>query len=112
LGAVCAKQVGHWQTEESLWRHVTTESPRQLRPQIQLARAVEPGECLRLLEPWEQRLPDEYAIPAEMGRCALQMGDAPRALRHFGRALALRPNDVAAKQNRDAALKALGIAVR
>jgi hypothetical protein len=40
------------------------------------------------------------------------MGDAPRALRHFGRALALRPNDVAAKQNRDAALKALGIAVR
>ncbi len=112
LGTLGWRQVGHWHTEETLWRHVTTESPHQLRPQIQLARAVEPGECLRLLEPWEQRLPDEYAIPAEMGRCALQMGDAPRALRHFGRALALRPNDGAAKQNRDAALKALGIAVR
>ena len=112
LGALSWRQVKVWHTEETLWRHVSAESPHKLRPQIQLARAVEPAECLRLLAPWQQRLPEEYAIPAEMGRCALQVGDAAQALQHFGRALALRPDDVQAKQNRDAALRALGIAVR
>ncbi len=112
LGLICWQQVGHWRTEESLWRHVTAMSPAKLRPKIQLARAVSPAECLQLLSPVAQQQPDEYAIAAEMGRCALEAGDPPQALQHFGRALALRPNDVAAKANRDAALKALGVAVR
>lgn len=112
LGLIGWQQVGQWRTEESLWRHVTAMSPGKLRPKIQLARAVSPAECLQLLAPAAQQLPDEYAIAAEMGRCALQAGDPPLALRHFGRALALRPNDAAAKANRDAALRALGVAVR
>ena len=55
----------------------------------------------------ERQWPDDPRIPAEMGRCALQNGDAALALKHFGRALALDPHNPAAIRNRDAAIRAL-----
>jgi len=107
LAAMSIAQTQVWRTEETLWRHVVHWSGGKLRPTIQLSRAVSPQECLTILEPVEKKWPDEASVPAEMGRCALQTGDAARALRHFGRALALDPNNESAKANRDVAIRAL-----
>lgn len=107
LAVLSVRQTQFWRTEESLWRYVVAESPDRLRPKIQLSRAVPPQECRTILEPTEKRWPEDPRIPSELGRCALQKGDAATALRHFGRALALSPNDPAAIENRDAALRVL-----
>lgn len=108
LAALAARQTAIWRTEEGLWRYVVEQSPNELRPKIQLSRAVSPAECLALLAPLEERWPNDARIPNELGRCALQSGDAARALGYFGKALALDPASDAARANRDTALKALG----
>ncbi len=107
LTLLSARQCLVWQTEESLWRYVVARSPNTLRPKIQLARAVPPKECLALLETAQIRWPDDARVPAEMGRCALEAGDAEAALRHFGRALALDPQNSNYRANRDAAVMAI-----
>jgi hypothetical protein len=107
LAALSIFQTQVWRTEESLWRHVVHWSGVKLRPAIQLSRAVSPPECLSILEAAEKKWPEEASVSAEMGRCALQAGDPALALRHFGRALALDPNNESAKANRDAAIRAL-----
>jgi tetratricopeptide (TPR) repeat protein len=107
LAALSIRQTSIWRTEESLWRYVAAQAPGALRPQLQLSRAVSPAECRALLEPLTARWPEDARIHTELGRCALEEGDAARALAHFGRALALKPNDPAALHNRETAIRAL-----
>jgi len=107
LALLSLRQCLVWRTEESLWRYVVARSPNTLRPKLQLARAVTPEECLALLSTAQIRWPEDDRIPAEMGRCALQAGDAAAALRYFGKALALRPGYSPYEANRDAAVRLL-----
>ncbi len=101
-------QTSIWRTEERLWRWVVEHAePDAVRPRLQLSRAVPAPECLTLLAPLEAVWSQDWRVPAEMGRCALQSGQPAAALKHFGRALALKPNDPALLHNRDVAVKAL-----
>jgi tetratricopeptide (TPR) repeat protein len=96
-----------WRTEESLWSDAEAKAPAKIRPRIQLARAVEPGRALSILEQARQIAPDDSRIPSEQGRIYLGLGRPELALPEFGRALALTPHSAEALNNRGAALLAL-----
>ena len=88
-------------SEESLWRDTVAGSPKKVRPRIQLARAVSPGEAIQLLAD----LP--LAASSERGRVYLELGRPAEALREFGVALADAPGNPQALSNRGTALAAL-----
>ena len=90
-----------FRTEESLWRDTVAGSPGKVRPRIQLARAISPGEAIQLLA----GLPAKAS--SERGRVYLELGRPADALREFGVALAAAPGDPQALTNRGAALAAL-----
>lgn len=97
-----------WRTELSLWTDAVAKAPAKIRPRIQLARALPPGEALPVLEEAERLAPDNPGIAADKGRAYLELGQPAQALTAFGKALALMPNDAQAFNNRGAALLALG----
>jgi len=108
LAAISFRYTLVWRTPESLWTEAAEHAPSKVRPRLQLARAVEPGRALVLLEEAGRIAPEDASIPAEQGRLLLTLGRADEALEAFGRALALNPGDAGAINNRGAALLALG----
>ena len=109
LALVCLSFVrtATWQTEESLWADAVQKAPAKVRPRIQLARAVEPGRALEILEQAQRMAPADPRIPSEEGRVYLNLRNPGQALVEFGRALALAPRSADAFNNRGAALLAL-----
>ena len=97
---------------EGLTQALAQELPpgllEEVRPRIQLARALPPDRALALLSESESMAPDDPDLPSEEGRIYLQTGNPARALSSFGRALALSPGSAMAMNNRGAALLALG----
>ncbi|MBZ5606861.1 MAG: tetratricopeptide repeat protein [Acidobacteriia bacterium] len=107
LAGLSTARTATWRSEESLWRDAVEKAPAQVRPRIQLARALAPPDALRLLEEAQRIAPDDARIPAEQGRIYLSLGQPDQALVAFGRALALAPHSADAFNNRGAALLAL-----
>jgi protein O-mannosyl-transferase len=97
-----------WRTEESLWADALDKAPQKVRPRIQLARAVDPGRALQVLQEAESIAPNDASVPSEQGRILLQMGRPERALVAFGRALALDPGSATGLNNRAVALQQMG----
>jgi tetratricopeptide (TPR) repeat protein len=96
-----------WQTEKALWTEAVERSPRKVRPYIQLARANTGPDALQVLEKAQHFAPDNAEVASEMGRLFIDARRPDLALREFGRALALTPNDPAALVNRAVALSFL-----
>ena len=107
LVGVSFARTATWRTEESLWTDAVAKAPAKIRPRIQLARAVEPGRALPILEQAKQMAPEDPRIPSDEGRIYLSLGRPDLALPEFGRALALSPHSVEALNNRGVALLAL-----
>jgi tetratricopeptide (TPR) repeat protein len=97
-----------WMTEESLWREAVERAPDKIRPKIQLARQLPPGEALALLAEAGRLAPNDPAVAAETGKVLLADKRPAEALAQFGRALALDPRDARNYNNRGVALAALG----
>lgn len=97
-----------WQTEESLWADAVRKAPEKVRPRVQLARAVDPGRALAILEQARQIAPENAVVATEEGSVYMTLGRPELALPEFGRALALAPQSAGALNNRGAALLALG----
>jgi tetratricopeptide (TPR) repeat protein len=112
LGMLSHARVEVWRTEEGLWEDAMRMAPGKARPRIQLARLRPPAEAAALLEEAKKIAPDDAGVASELGRVRLEMGDAGEALKEFGRAVALRPDDAFAYNNRGIALEALGIRER
>jgi len=107
LTGLSFERTATWLTEEQLWTDAVEKAPRKVRPKIQLARAVESGRAIRILEEARHIAPEDPQIASEEGRIYLSEGRPAEALQHFGRALALAPSSADALNNRGAALAAL-----
>jgi tetratricopeptide (TPR) repeat protein len=108
LTAVSFARTEVWMTEESLWREAVERAPGKIRPRIQLARQLPPGEALAVLAEAGKLAPDDPAVAAEAGKILLADKRPAEALAQFGRALALDPRDARNYNNRGVALAALG----
>lgn len=98
-----------WASEASLWEDAMRQAPAKLRPRLQLARVSEPATAIRLLEEARISAPGNADVASELGRAYLMSGDSSNALKEFGRAVALRPNDALAINNRGVALSRLAL---
>lgn len=98
-----------WSSEASLWEDAMRQAPGKLRPRLQLARVSEPSTAIRMLEEAKINAPDSPDVASELGRAYLMSGDSSNALKEFGRAVALRPNDPLAINNRGVALSRLSL---
>ena len=107
LACLSAVRMEVWRTEESLWQEAVRESPRKLRPRIQLSRFVPTDRALDLLTQAKAIAPNDPDVASELGAVWLKAGQNGSALIEFGRALALKPHDPQAITNRGAALMAL-----
>ncbi len=108
LAVIAITRVAVWSSEESLWTEAMERAPRKVRPRLLLARTVAPARALQLLETAKALEPENPAVYSEIGRIHLQRGSYAEALAAFGRALALKPGDARALNNRGAALIAMG----
>ena len=106
LVALARTQV--WMSEETLWREAVERAPGKVRPKIQLARQLPPGDALALLAEARRLAPNDPAVAAETGKVLLAGRRPAQALAEFGRALALDPRDARNYNNRGVALAALG----
>jgi hypothetical protein len=93
-----------WTNPVALWSEARLRAPDAVRPRIQLARALPPGQALQEL----QDAPDTENVATERGRLLMTLGRPGDALAAFGRALAISPNDARAVSNRAVALAAIG----
>lgn len=107
LALISVRQSLVWRTEESLWTEAVRLAPSKTRPRIQLARALPWHRAVAVLEDAKRIAPGDAGLASEEGRIHLSSGRPELALTAFGRALALRPNDPKALNNRGAALLAL-----
>ena len=108
LAILSISRIAVWSSEESLWSEALNRAPRKVRPRLMLARVVAPAQAMRLLETAKTLEPENPAVYAEIGRLQLQSGRSAEALASFGRALALKPGDPHALNNRGVALLAIG----
>jgi tetratricopeptide (TPR) repeat protein len=108
LAGLSAHRTWVWSSEERLWSEAVARAPAKTRPRLQLARSVGPVRGEKLLQEAAALVPEDPAVPAELGRLHLESGRPELALADFGRALALAPNDPRALNNRGTALAALG----
>lgn len=97
-----------WRSERSLWTEAVSRAPAKVRPRIWLSRAVLPVEALPLLDEAQKTAREDDAVASEQGRVFLELGRPADALSAFGRALALKPGDADAVNNRGVALELLG----
>ncbi|HUG80375.1 MAG TPA: hypothetical protein VML01_01845, partial [Bryobacterales bacterium] len=113
-GALSAQRTLVYQTEESLWRDTAEKSPRKVRPQLQLARALgaaEPArhdEQLALLRRAEALAPNDAEVATELGVFYLRQGDAAAAQTFFEFAIERGGRTPAALTNWGAARFMLG----
>lgn len=108
LASLSAHRTWVWASERRLWSEAVRGAPEKVRPRIQLARALPPGEALAVLEEARKIAPADPRIASEKGARLLEMNRPADALAEFGRALALAPKDALAVNNRGVALLALG----
>lgn len=97
-----------WHNERDLWAEAVRQSPDKSRPLIQLARTAPPEEAVDLLTDAKRLAPNDYFVATELGTAWLRMNHAELALPEFGRALAMRPHNAEALNNRAATLLLLG----
>jgi tetratricopeptide (TPR) repeat protein len=82
-----------YMTEESLWRDTAEKSPRKVRPQLQLARALgakdtpNHTEQLALLKKAQTLAPNDPEVAVELGVFHLRKGDAEAAETFFESAI-------------------------
>lgn len=98
-----------WRSEERLWEDALQWAPDKVRPRIQLARVSPPDQALNYLLEAKKIAPDDPTVASELGRVFLERRQASEALAEFGRAVALKPGDALALNNRGVALLMLGI---
>jgi Flp pilus assembly protein TadD len=114
LSALAWRRSQVWRSEESLWRDTVAQSPRKVRPKLQLARALAAlgpayeTEQVRLLEEAARLAPRDPDVRTERGVYFLQRGDPQRALDEFQTALDEGAEEPQAMANRGAALYMLG----
>jgi tetratricopeptide (TPR) repeat protein len=96
-----------WSWDGRLWGEAVRLAPEKVRPRIQLARAVSPAQGLVVLEEAKTIAPQDADVATELARVELELGRPAEALAEAGRALALRPRDPHALNNRGAVLLAL-----
>ena len=85
-----------WQTERSLWTEALAHAPGKVRPRLQLARAVEPAQALKLLAEAQTIAPNDSAVASEQGKVLLEAG----ARRGSG-CIRPRPRVIARRPRRD-----------
>ena len=113
-GGLSAQRSLVYQTEESLWRNTAEKSPRKVRPQLQLARALgaaEPArheEQLAVLERAQALAPSDAEVATELGVFYLRKDDAARAEGLFAAAIESVGRTPAALTNWGAARFMLG----
>jgi len=96
-----------WRDNTRLWTEAVENSPRKLRPRVQLARALPPTEAIPVLQSAKDIAPDDSGVASELGRTYLALNRPAEALQEFGRALALAPGSAEAMSNRGVALAML-----
>ena len=107
LALISVRQSLVWRTEESLWTEAVRLAPSKIRPRIQLARALPWHRAIAVIDDAKRLAPNDADLASEEGRIHLSAGRPELALNAFGRALALRPGDPKALNNRGATLLAL-----
>lgn len=65
--AITASQALLWRNETSLWMESARLSPRELRPQLELARLLNPRQAIELLEETAQNHPNDARALAGLG---------------------------------------------
>ncbi len=98
-----------WLSEARLWEDAMQWAPGKARPRVQLARVSPPNQALDYLLEAKRIAPDDALVASELGKVFLERSQASQALAEFGRAVALRPADPVALNNRGVALTMLGI---
>ncbi len=98
-----------WMSEVRLWEDAMQWAPNKARPRVQLARVSPPNQALNYLLEAKNIAPDDPLVASELGRLFLERRQPSEALAEFGRAVALRPGDAVALNNRGVALMMLGI---
>jgi hypothetical protein len=107
LFALTLARVQVWQNERSLWQEAVERAPNKVRPKLQLARVSDPPRAIELLNEAKRIAPENAAVASTLGSRYLAAGRTAEALAEFGRALALKPRDPLAFNNRGVALLAL-----
>ena len=97
-----------WASDRALWTEAARRSPHKVRPLLQLSRMAQPDEAFQLLNQAQAIDPNNADVHTERGRVLLDTRKTVDALREFGLALALAPNDPHALNNRGVALEQLG----
>lgn len=96
-----------WASDERLWGEAVRLAPDKVRPRIQLARAVVPEEALQVLQDAARIAPQDPDVATELARVYLELHRSADALAQAGRALAFKPRDAHALNNRGAVLLAM-----
>jgi tetratricopeptide (TPR) repeat protein len=108
LMLISAARMSVWGDDAKLWAEAVARSPDKVRPRIQLARALDPHQAVKILDAAQTRFAGNPEIANERGRVDLELGHPEQALVEFGRVLAERPGDARAINNRAVALQAMG----
>jgi Flp pilus assembly protein TadD len=98
-----------WTSEARLWEDAMQWAPTKARPRVQLARVSPPDQALDYLLEAKRLAPDDPLVASELGKLFLERQQPSEALSEYGRAVALRPGDALALNNRGVALLMLGI---
>jgi len=98
-----------WMSKVRLWEDAMQWAPTMARPRVQLARVSPPDQALDYLLEAKRIAPDDPLVASELGKLFIERRQASEALSEFGRAVALRPGDAVALNNRGVALLMLGI---
>ncbi len=98
-----------WMSEVRLWEDAMQWAPSKARPRVQLARVSPPDQALDYLLEAKRIAPDDPLVASELGKLFIERRQGSEALSEFGRAVALRPGDAVALNNRGVALLMLGI---
>ncbi len=105
--AITVSQALLWRNETSLWMEAARLSPRELRPQLELAHRLSPQQAVELLEETAQNHPTDAGALVELGAAYHRAGRHADAQRMAESALKRSPCEA---RIREAARRA-GIAV-
>lgn len=93
LLTITAAQVLLWRNEASLWMESARLSPRELRPQLELARLLNPRQAIELLEETARNHPNDAGALVELGLSYQRAGRHADGQRMFELALRRSPCD-------------------
>ncbi len=96
--AITASQALLWRNETSLWMEAARLSPNELRPQLELARLLNPHQAIELLEETARNLPHDAGALVELGLAYQRAGRHADAQHMLESALRRSPCDARVRE--------------